>query len=1045
MKLNGGLIRAFRIVAKPTTKTKLAGLLAGVLADGNLLAADIVATVYPGQPIHSNLSMTLPALPPAADVLFSFDVTSSMGGVLDTAEANAISLMTALEASGVSFHFAVASFGDYPDTYNSCGYSNTYGALIPGGYAGYTSDYPYALNQAMTTNMAAVAAAMNSLELTPGMDGPEGYTRALYESYADTNVTWRTGAKRVMVNFGDDVPHSCNLNAGIAGTGTTIWSTGGDPGRDGIMGTADDLDLQAVLAGMASNNVVLLAARVNSYGGADYAFNYWTNWTWRTGGKAFESSGSTLINDLMHEITNSLNITCVSNLHPVVDLPAFSSWLTSTPPAYAQICSGDTRNFNLAIAPPLGTPAGDYSFTVHVVDDQNVDYADKSVLIHVSPPVSLPVALNNSTLTWATAPTIPWFGQTNVSHDSVASGRSYFIGDGQQSSLTTTTNGPGTLSFWWKVSSQTNADVLSFLNYGGGTTNLEAQISGESGWAQFNAYLPVGAQTMVWAYTKDASQSAGLDAGFVDQVSYAPGVTPPFIIGNPVSQTIPGDAPVSFSVLANGTPVLAYQWRHNGADVPGATSSVFTLNAPACPDAGAYSVRVTSPYGTTNSADASLAFIGPSIIADPVSQLVSSGSPVTFSALATGGPYLAYQWCYNGADIPGATSNTLTLPVPHCGDAGTYSVRLSSLCSSIYSASASLTFAPLVLRGDNSEGQTDLPGAATNLVAIAAGSWHNLGLSPNGAVLAWGDDDAGQCNVPAGLSNALAIAAGGYHSLAIRAGGTVVAWGANDYAQTNVPAGLANVIGIGAGAWHSLALRRNGTVAVWGDNSWGQCSVPVGLSNVLAIAAGGNHSLALRTNGTVVAWGENTDPEGNYAGQSVVPGGLTGVVAIAAGDYHSLALRSDGTVVGWGDDSQGQASPQPGLNNVVAVAAGGAHSLALKADGTLAAWGANWSGQCNLASTPVNVVGLAAGEEHSLLLTSCGLPTPELLNPVRTPKTLSFLIQTLDGKHYALDFKNSLTAASWSPIYTNAGNGGLQLLTDGAATATQRFYRARRW
>jgi hypothetical protein len=58
---------------------------------------------------------------------------------------------------------------------------------------------------------------------------------------------------------------------------------------------------------------------------------------------------------------------------------------------------------------------------------------------------------------------------------------------------------------------------------------------------------------------------------------------------------------------------------------------------------------------------------------------------------------------------------------------------------------------------------------------------------------------------------------------------------------------------------------------------------------------------------------------------------------------------------------------------------------------------------------------------------------------------LSFLIQTLDGKHYALDFKNSLTAASWSPLCTNAGNGGLELLTDGAATAAQRFYRVRRW
>ena len=944
-------------------KTKMTWLLAGLLAGGNVMAADIEATLYPGQSTNSSTSVTLPLLPPASDVLFSFDVTSSMGGVLDTAKSNAITLMTALEATGVSFHFGVTSFGDYPATYDSCGYSNTYGGLVtdfPPGY-GLVSDYPYALNQAMTTNMTDISAAISSLELTPGMDGPEAYTRALYESYADTSVTWRSGAKRVMIIFGDSVPHDCNLNAGIPGMGGFVESTGGDPGRDGIMGTDDDLVLQAVLAGMVSNNVVLLAARVSSFDFEDYYFPYWTNWTARTGGKAFQSTNSTLITDLMYEITNSLAITCVSNLHPVVEPPAFSSWLTITPPAYARICSGDIRSFNVAISPPLGTLGGDYSFTLRMVDDQNVDYVDKSVLIHVIPPVPLPVALNNSNLVWDTSPSIPWFGQTNVSHDSLASGRSYFIGDGQQSSLTTTTNGPGTLSFWWKVSSQTNADVLSFSSYGGGTTNLTAQISGETGWAQLSVFLPGGPQTMVWTYTKDASQSAGLDAGFVDQVSYVPGATLPFIIANPVSKTTPGGTPVTFSVLADGTPVLAYQWRHNGTDVPAATSSVFTLPVPACADAGTYSVRVSSPYGTTNSADASLAFTVPSIITN------------------------------------------------------------------------------------NSQGQTDLPSAATSLVAIAAGSWHNLGLCANGTVLAWGDDDAGQCNAPAGLSNALAIAAGGYHSLAIQADGTLVAWGANDYAQTDVPAGLANVIGISAGAWHSLALLRAGTVKAWGDNSWAQSSVPVGLSNVLAIAAGGNHSLALRTNGTVVAWGDNTDAEGNNVGQSIVPVGLTGVVAIAAGDYHSLAVRSDGTVVAWGDNSQGQSSVPLELSNVVAVAAGGAHSLALKADGTLAAWGANWNGQCNLASTRANAVGLAGGEEHSLLLSTCSLPTPELLNPVRTPNTFSFLIQTLDRKHYALDFKNSLTATSWSPISTNAGNSALELLTDRAATAAQRFYRVRQW
>ena len=97
--------------------------------------------------------------------------------------------------------------------------------------------------------------------------------------------------------------------------------------------------------------------------------------------------------------------------------------------------------------------------------------------------------------------------------------------------------------------------------------------------------LPGGPQTLVWTYAKDASQSAGLDAGFVDQVSYVPGATLPYIITNPVSQTTCGRHPGDLLGAANGTPVLAYQWRHNGTDVPGATSNVFTLPVPSYGDA----------------------------------------------------------------------------------------------------------------------------------------------------------------------------------------------------------------------------------------------------------------------------------------------------------------------------------------------------------------------------------------------------------------------------------------------------------------------------
>jgi hypothetical protein len=73
-------------------------------------------------------------------------------------------------------------------------------------------------------------------------------------------------------------------------------------------------------------------------------------------------------------------------------------------------------------------------------------------------------------------------------------------------------------------------------------------------------------------------------------------------------------------------------------------------------------------------------------------------------------------------------------------------------------------------------------------------------------VVAWGYNYDGQTNVPPGLSNVVAIAAGSTHNLALKRDGTVIAWGRNTFAQTNVPAGLSNVVAIAAGDFHNLAL-----------------------------------------------------------------------------------------------------------------------------------------------------------------------------------------------------------------------------------------------
>src|SRR5207302_629907 len=95
-----------------------------------------------------------------------------------------------------------------------------------------------------------------------------------------------------------------------------------------------------------------------------------------------------------------------------------------------------------------------------------------------SPVLELAEALDTTNLVWTTNGASPWIGQSLVTHDGVDAARSGAIGDSQTTSFQTTVNGPGTLSFWWKVSSETNNDRLLF--YIG--SSEQGRITGEVDW-----------------------------------------------------------------------------------------------------------------------------------------------------------------------------------------------------------------------------------------------------------------------------------------------------------------------------------------------------------------------------------------------------------------------------------------------------------------------------------------------------------------------------------------------------------------------------------
>ena len=457
---------------------------------------------------------------------------------------------------------------------------------------------------------------------------------------------------------------------------------------------------------------------------------------------------------------------------------------------------------------------------------------------------------------------------------------------------------------------------------------------------------------------------------------------PPVVLRSPRDLEAFQGSTANLDAIVSGAGPLSFQWFWQGIVVAsgstnysGILTNTLMLTNVQPVQAGNYQVIVANALGSATSSVAHLTV--DAITVQPQSLTNLLGTPASFSIGAIGAPPLTYQWQFNGTNLAAQTQSVLSLTSVRPLDAGTYQVVVSNAFGTMLSSNATLAVVPVFAWGTNGFGQTNVPGTAASVVAVAAGQYHSLALRTDGSVLAWGAGttnagtrpQAGQSVVPAGLANATAIAAGGFHSLALARDGSVTAWGDNSFGQTTLPTGLNGVVAVAGGLNHSLALKGDGTVVAWGANLSGQTSVPTSLgTNVTAVAAGDYHNLALLRDGSVVAWGSNSD------GQDNVPSGLANVIAVAGAGNYSLALKADGTVVAWGNNQFHQTEVPANATNVVALAAGSDHALALKSDGRLIAWGDNTYGQASIPPVLANVIGIAAGKQFNVVLVNDGSP-----------------------------------------------------------------------
>ena len=163
-------------------------------------------------------------------------------------------------------------------------------------------------------------------------------------------------------------------------------------------------------------------------------------------------------------------------------------------------------------------------------------------------------------------------------------------------------------------------------------------------------------------------------------------------------------------------------------------------------NAGNYAVIVTNSAASVTSAVAVLTVLTPpAITTQPQSLTNAAGTTASFSATATGGAPLSYQWRFNGVNlanggrISGATTTTLTISGVQPADAGSYTLVVSNGAGNVTSGVATLTVTGPPAITTQPVSQSVLAGANASFTVTASGTaplsyqWRFNGANLSGA------------------------------------------------------------------------------------------------------------------------------------------------------------------------------------------------------------------------------------------------------------------------------------------------------------------------
>jgi hypothetical protein len=239
-----------------------------------------------------------------------------------------------------------------------------------------------------------------------------------------------------------------------------------------------------------------------------------------TGYSAYGSIGAYTLSGFVPGLSKRPIITTPSRVSGTINEP-FSLQVVATNAPTSFSVTG-TLPPGIALDPTtgrfFGTPTAAGRFDIVVTATNEFGEGSKPLTIIISAGViPLGEALDAPNLTWTSA-SPQWLGQALVTHDGIDAVQSPDLGNSQESRFQTTVIGPATVSFRWKVSSETGGDILSFAV----GPNPRASISGNIDWQLRSFVVPSGSHVLQWIYRKNGQLAEGDDRAWVDTFTVGP-------------------------------------------------------------------------------------------------------------------------------------------------------------------------------------------------------------------------------------------------------------------------------------------------------------------------------------------------------------------------------------------------------------------------------------------------------------------------------------------------------------------------------------------